>query len=145
VCYFWNNRVIRVCISHQWNNWKEHLGDSERNYPIVMENIQGKCTVVIDIRMVDSGKKSAFRWLEWIVSWERNVQIEDTSSIWGIIGSRYLCLPVIIVTLVSWPSLTVGGGIFFQVNKFLSDSSQSHLWVSYELLFLLFYLICLFL
>jgi hypothetical protein len=132
VCYFWNKRIIWVGISQKWTNWKEHLGDSESGAPLVLENIQANATVWIDVRVVDSGSKVAFRWLEWVVSWEVDVQKEDTSSIWGIIGSHDCGLPVILVFLVDWSSWTVGGGIFTQVNKFLLDSLQSHLWVRFK-------------
>lgn len=50
--------------------------------------------------MVDLGDEIAFRWSEWVVSWEVNVKEEDTSRIGTIVWADNGGLPVKLVILM---------------------------------------------
>jgi len=54
--------------------------------------------------MVDSSGELEFGWLEWIVSWEVDVEEEHSTDVWGVIGTHDGGIPVILVFLVDWSS-----------------------------------------
>ena len=117
-----HKRIIRVGISEQATDTEKHLWNSECGWPLILEDIQANATVWVDVWVIDSGSKVALGWLEWVVSWEVDVQEENTASIWWIIRSHDCCLPVVLIFLVNRSSRAVGRGIFSKVNKFLLDS-----------------------
>ena len=72
--------------------------------------------------MVNSRGEVDLGWLEWVVSWEMNVQEEDSSGVRRIIWSHDGCLPVILVLLVDWTGGAVGGWIFSEVDELFLNS-----------------------
>ena len=89
---------------------------------MILENIQANGPVGVDIWMVDSCGEVNLGWLEWVVSWEMNVQEEDTSGIRRIIWSHDGGLPVILVLFVNWSGGAVGWWIFTEIDEFLLNS-----------------------
>ena len=92
---------------------------------MILKNIQANGTVGVDIWVVDSCGEVDLGWLEWVVSWEMDVQEVDTSGIWRVIWSHDGSLPVILVLLVDWSGGAVGGWIFSKINEFFLDSLDS--------------------
>jgi len=76
--------------------------------------------------MIDLCDEVAFWGTEGVVSWEMNVQEEDTSGIWTIIGTDYGSLPMELIVFCG-SSGAVCGWVFLKIKKFFLDSFLSHL------------------
>lgn len=77
--------------------------------------------------MVDLGYEGAFGWSEGVVYREHYVYEEDSSSIWGIIGTDNLSHPMMEVRLlIERHNRTVGGRVLLQLNELLLDSFERH-------------------
>ena len=98
----WNKRIIWVGIGQKRTDGEKNLGDGECWRPLILQDIQTDRTIRVDVWVVDSCGEINLRWLEWVVSWEMDVQEVDTTGIRGIIWSHDGCLPVILVLLVDW-------------------------------------------
>ena len=66
--------------------------------------------------MVDSSCEGDLWWLEWIISWEMNVQEVDSTGIWRVIWAHDGCLPVELILLVKWSGRAVGGWVLSKVD-----------------------------
>ena len=129
----WNKRIIWVGITQQGTDWEENLGDGECWWPLLLQDIQADWSVGVDVWMVDSCGEVDLGWLEWVVSWEMDVQEVDTSGIRRIIWSHDGCLPVILVFLINWSSGAVGGWIFTEIDEFFLNSLDGwHLLILFE-------------
>ena len=126
VSNFRHQWIIWVGISQQRADWQQHLWNSECRTPLVLQNIQANWTIWVNVWMVYSGLEGALRWLEWVISWEMDVQEVHSTCIWAIIWSHDSCLPMVLIVLVDWSSWTVGRWISSQVNQFLLDSLKCH-------------------
>ena len=118
----WDKRIIWVGVCQKGRDGEENLGDGQCWGPLILENIQANWTVGVDIWVVNSCGEVDLSWLERVVSWEMNVQEEDSSRVRRIIWSHDGCLPVVLVLLVDWTGGAVGGWIFSKINEFFLDS-----------------------
>jgi hypothetical protein len=58
--------------------------NSQSGTPLIAQDITADRTIVVDIRMVDLGRKRDTRRSEWIVHWEGDSEKEEAASIWRI-------------------------------------------------------------
>ena len=71
--------------------------------------------------MVDSRGEDDLGWNERVVAGEFNVQLENTSSVWGVIRSNYEALPVVL-SLVDWSGTEVGWWAPAEVGELFLNS-----------------------
>ena len=121
----WHQGIIRVGITQQWAEWEENLGDGKSWGPLLLEDIKADWSVGVDVWMIDPGGEVDLWWLEWVVSWEVDVQEEDTTSIWWVIRSHDGSLPVVLILLIDWSSGAVGWWILTEIDKFFLNSLDS--------------------
>ena len=79
---FGHERVVRVGIGEEGADREKHFRDGEGGRPLVLEDVEANATVRINVAVVDSGRKCTLGWLKWVVSWEANVDKEDTACVW---------------------------------------------------------------
>ena len=72
--------------------------------------------------MIDSRGEIDLWWLKWVVSWEVDIQEEDTTGVRRVIGSHDGSLPMVLIFLINWSSRTVGGWVLTEVDKFFLNS-----------------------
>jgi hypothetical protein len=58
--------------------------NSPSGTPLIAQDITADRTIVVDIRMVDLGRKRDTRRFEWIVRWKHDGEKEDAAIIWCI-------------------------------------------------------------
>ena len=58
--------------------------NSQIGMPLIARDITADRTIVVDIRMVDLGRKKNTRRSPWIVHWKHDGEKEDAASIWRI-------------------------------------------------------------
>ena len=56
--------------------------NSQSGTPLIVQDITADRTIVVDIRMVDLGRKIDMRRCEWILQWEGDIEREDAARIW---------------------------------------------------------------
>ena len=118
----WDKRIIWVGIGQKGTDGEKNLGDGECWRPLILEDIQTDGTIGVDVWVIDSCGEVNLGWLEWVVSWEMDVQEVNTTGIRRVIWSHDGCLPVILVLLVDWSGRAVGGWIFSKINEFFLNS-----------------------
>ena len=74
-----HERIIRVGVAQQRADREEHLRDSERGTPLLLENVEANATVRIDVRVVDPRCEVNFWWLERVVGGEVDVEEVDAA------------------------------------------------------------------
>jgi hypothetical protein len=77
----WNQRIIWVGIGQQGTDGEENLGDGECWGPLFLQDIKADGSIGVDIWVVDSCGEVDLGWLEWVVSWEVDVQEVNTTGI----------------------------------------------------------------
>lgn len=127
---FWHEGVIGVGVSQQGTDRKKHFRDGKCWGPLVFQDIQADGTVGVDVWMINSSREVNLGWLEWVVSWEVNVQEENSSGKRRVLWSHDGGLPVELIFLINWASRAVCWWIFSKINKFLLDSLKSHILVN---------------
>lgn len=108
---FRNQRIIWVGVSQQWWNWQQDFWNGQSWWPLIFQNVQTDWSVCVDIWVIDFCSEVNFWWSERIISWEVNVQKEDSSWIWTVIRANNSGLPMELVIL-DWTSWTVSWWIF---------------------------------
>jgi len=78
----WHQRIIWVGISQQGTDGEENLGDGQSWGPLLLKDIEADGSIGVDVGVVDSRGEVDLWWLEWVVSWEVDVQEVDTTSVW---------------------------------------------------------------
>jgi len=78
---FWHQGVIRVGVRQQGADREEDLGDGQSWGPLLLEDIEADGSVGVDIWMIDPGGEIDLWRLEWVVSWEVDVQEENTTGV----------------------------------------------------------------
>ena len=89
--------------------------------PTFIQAIPANRSVRVDVWVVDFRGEVDLRWLVRVFSWELNVQIESTSSVWGVIRSNYEALPVVL-SLVDWSGTEVGLWVLAEVGELFLNS-----------------------
>ena len=87
--------VVWVGLSQERGNAEKDLGYSKCWAPIILENVNADGSSRVDVAMIDSRAKCHFRWLERIILWKRNVEIENAALVWAILRTHNLCYPLI--------------------------------------------------
>jgi len=77
----WHQRIIWVGVSQQGADGEENLGDGKGWGPLLLEDIEADRSVGVDVGVIDSCGEVDLWWLEWVVSWEMDVQEENTSGV----------------------------------------------------------------
>ena len=72
--------------------------------------------------MVDTGGEVDLGWLEWVVSWEMDVQEINTTGVRRVIWAHDGSLPVVWILLIDRSGGAVGWWVFTEIDKFLLDS-----------------------
>jgi len=119
---FWHQGVIRVGVRQQGADREEDLGDGQSWGPLLLEDIEADGSVGVDVWMIDPGGEIDLWRLEWVVSWEVNVQEEDSSSIGCVIRSHDGSLPMVLILLVNRSSGAVGGWVLTEIDKLFLNS-----------------------
>ena len=79
--------------------------------------------------MVNTRDELHLRWLERVVRWEMDVQEEHTTRVGRVVGSHNGGLPVEVVVLVLGTGGAVGWWVLAEVDEFLLNPLESHLFV----------------
>ena len=74
--------IIWVGVGQQRTEREQNFRDRKSRRPLVLEDVKANATVRINVAVVDSGRKCTLGWLKWVVSWEANVDKEDTACVW---------------------------------------------------------------
>lgn len=74
-----NKRIVGVWIGQHRTNRQQNLRNSQSRRPLVSEDVQANGAIAVDIRMIDSRRKSNLGRLKGIVSREVYVQIENSA------------------------------------------------------------------
>jgi hypothetical protein len=90
----WDQRIVWVGVGQKRADGEQDLADGQCRTPLVLQNVKTDSSVGIDVAVVDPRRKVHLRWLERVVRWEVNVQEEDSSCIWRVIGPHDRGLPV---------------------------------------------------
>ena len=118
--------IVWICIRHHWADGKENLWDSQSRWPLIFQNVKTDTSIRVDIAVINSCRKCHFRWLEWIVSWEANVEEKDSSCVWRIIWTHDCRLPGELVFLIKGASRTVSWRVLSKIDEFFLDSFECH-------------------
>ena len=89
---------------------------------MVLQDVQADGAIGVDVWVVDSCGEVDLSWLEWVVSWEMDVQEINTSGIWRIIWAHDGGLPVVWVLLVDWTGGAVGWWVLTKVDELFLNS-----------------------
>lgn len=123
---FWDKGIIGVWVSQKRTDGEKHLGDGKCWGPLVLQDVQADGTVGVDVWVVNSSGEVHLGWLEWVVSWEVNIQEENSSGERRVFWSHNGGLPMELIFLVNWTSGAVCWWIFSKINKLLLNSLESH-------------------
>lgn len=94
LCNVWHQWIVRVGISQQRADGEQDLANSQGRTPLILEDIQADTSVGVDVTVVNTCGEVDFGGLEGIICGEMNIEEENTSGIWRVIGSHDCCLPV---------------------------------------------------
>ena len=122
---FWHQRIVWVCVCQQWWNWQQNFWNCQGWWPLILQNVQTNWSVCVDVRVVNLCCEIDLWGSEWVISWKVDVQEENTSGIWAVIGADDSCLPMELVVF-SGASWAVGWWFLLKVEKFLLDSFLGH-------------------
>ena len=115
--------IIGIWVSKQGTDRQQNLADRQGRTPLILEDIKTDTTIGINVTMIDTSGEVDLGWFEWIVSGEMDVQEEDATGIWRVIGTHDRRLPMKHV-ITDWTSRTVGRRVLTQINKFYFANSQ---------------------
>ena len=115
--------IIGIWVSKQGTDRQQNLADRQGRTPLILEDIKTDTTIGINVTMIDTSSEVDLGWFEWIVSGEMDVQEEDATGIWRVIGTHDRRLPMKHV-ITDWTSRTVGRWVLTQINKFYFANSQ---------------------
>ena len=76
--------------------------------------------------MVDPGGEIELRWFEGVISWEMDVEEENSLVIRRIFGSHDRCRPKELLAVVGRAGRTVGRWVPSKVDELFLDSFQRH-------------------
>ena len=126
VCDLRHEGIIWVGVGQQRTEREQNFGDRKCGRPLVLEDVEADASVWINVAVVDSGRKCTLGWFKWVVSWEANVDEEDTACIWGVIWAHDGRLPCELVFLIEGTSRAVGGRVLAKVDEFFLNSFECH-------------------
>ena len=115
--------VIGVGVAQQRTNGKEEFGDGQSGAPFVLQNIQTDATVGVNVGVVDLCGEVDLRGFEGVVRGEVDVQEEDTSLEWALLGAHDCGGPVKKV-IPSGSSRARHRRVLLEVLQFFVDPSQ---------------------
>ena len=87
--------IIGIRFIEETCNGEKNLRNAVNHLPFSSQNIQTRGSGIgIDVGVIDFGGEFNGGWLEWILSWEDNVEFEGTTLIRGIHGTQNRRLPL---------------------------------------------------
>ena len=92
--------IIEVWSRHEGLDGKKHSSDLEGWRPLVLEDIEADSSKLVDVGVVDLGSEEDLRWDHWVLVWEEELAIEDTSFVWSVGWAGNLDVEVSVVLLV---------------------------------------------
>ena len=81
VCDLWYQRVIGVGVCEKTADRQQNFHGGQGWGPLLFQDIQADGAIGVDVWVVNSRGEIELRWLEWVVSWEVDVQEVDTTGI----------------------------------------------------------------
>ena len=121
-----HERIVRVGIGQQGADREEHLGDSERGRPLVLEDVQTDAAVGVNVGMVNLSDELELWRLEGVIRGEVDVQEEHTAGEGGVIGAHDSRLPVELIGLILGAGGAVRRWVLAQVDELFLNSLEGH-------------------
>ena len=122
---FWHIIIVWGWVCQQLWNWQQNFWNFQGWWPLMLQNFQIKWSVCVNVRVVNLRCEVDLWGSEWIISWEVDVQEENTTSIWAVIGADDSCLPMELVVF-SGANWAVGWSILLEIMEFFLDSFLGH-------------------
>lgn len=96
--------IIQVWKRHQSLDGEENGSNLESWRPLVLQNIKANSTQLIDIWVIDLGSEEDLWWNHWVLIWQEELAIKETSLIWSLGWASDLDVEMSIIFLI-WLSV----------------------------------------
>ena len=97
-------RIVNVWGRHQSLDRKEHRSNLKCWGPLVLENVEADSSELVDVWVVDLGSEEDLWWNHWVLIWQEELAIKETSLIWSLGWASDLDVEMSIVFLI-WLSV----------------------------------------
>ena len=96
--------IIQVGQGHQGLDGQEDGSDLKGWGPLVLENVQANSAKLVDVWVVDLGSEEDLWWNHWVLIWQEELAIKETSLIWSLGWASDLDVEMSIIFLI-WLSV----------------------------------------
>ena len=96
--------IIEIWERHQSLDGEENGSDLECWRPLVLQDIEADSSELVDIWVVNLGSEQNLWWNHWVLFWQEELAVEDTSLVWGLSWTSNLDVEMSVVLFV-WLSI----------------------------------------
>jgi hypothetical protein len=96
--------IIEIWERHQSLDGEENRSDLECWGPLVLQDIEADSSELVDIWVVDLGSEQNLWWNHWVLFWQEELAVEDTSFVWGLSWTGNLDVEMSVVLFI-WFSI----------------------------------------
>lgn len=93
-------RIVGIGAAQQRLDGEQHRADLQRRAPLVFQDVQADSAQFVDVRVVDLREEADVGWIQGVVFWEEQFELEQAAFVGGAARARHKYVEVSAVLFV---------------------------------------------